>query len=125
MYRSIHQAVGIMIRYQERRRSPRSMMPGIGASSGEDPDADALMVLILFDRHNRKNILKRLLVHRESLKDIRSDRDRAYAYNTLNRFARALCCRGLLEFQGSKKEPHRSCRLFRHGKCPLHDEENG
>jgi len=124
MYRSIHQAVGVMIRYQERRRSPRSMIPGIGASSGEDPDADALMVLILFCRHNKKNMLTRLLVNRETFKDIRGERDKALAYKTLNRFARALCCRGMLEFQGKKKEPHRSCRTYRQGKCALYEPEN-
>lgn len=99
-------------------------MPGIGASSGEDPDADALTVLILFHRHNRKRWLTRLLVQRERLKEIRADRDRRFAINTLNCFARALCCRGMLEFQGEKKEPHRSCRMFRHGKCPLYEKEN-
>jgi len=100
------------------------MMPGIGASSGEDPDADALMVLILFERHNRRKMLTRILVEREPLKEIKGERDRKFAHNTLNIFARALCCRGMLEFQGEKKEPHRSCRMFHRGKCPLYDKEN-
>lgn len=99
------------------------MMPGIGASSGEDPDADALTVLILFSRHNKKKLLTRLLVDRESIKEIRGERDKAMAYRVLHRFACALCCRGLLEFQGEKKEPHRSCRLYQRGKCPVYKTE--
>ena len=113
-----------MLRYQERRRSPHGVRYiRIGASSGEDPDADSLTVLLLFHRHDRRRLLSRILIRRERAKDIKGERDRKYAYRTVAAFARALCCRGLIEFQGSGKEPQRSCWTFRNGRCPRFDED--
>jgi len=114
-----------MLRYQERRRSPRNVrFHRIGGRSGNDPDADALTVLVLFSRHDRRRLLTRIIIRRERFKEIKGERDRKYAFRTFASFARALCCRGLIEFQGERKEPQRSCRMYKNGECPLFEKES-
>jgi len=93
------------------------MMPGIGASAGEDPDADALTVAVLFCRLNHRRALTRLLILRHSLRDVPSRIERRRLSKARRRFAEELCCRGLLEFQGEKKDPVKNCRKYSGGSC--------
>ena len=121
-YKSGHQAVGYMIRYLEKRRSPRCAIldPNVlrGKVAGEDYDADALTVLILFCRFDgKRNSLTKLYIHRVRFREIKNNRDRSVASHANRRFLKQLCCRGLLAFQGGRNEPHRSCRAFQAGEC--------
>jgi hypothetical protein len=125
MYKSAHQAVGCMLRYLERKRAVKSacMDPNVlfGADT-DDPDADALTVLILFSRYDgSRRALTRLYIRRVRFREIKSRRDRQIASRAQMRFLRALCHRGLIEFQGDAHEPHRSCRMLASGRCPRFD----
>ena len=122
VYKSAHQAIGFMLRYQERKRSPRTPIldPNVlhGRPSGEDHDADALTVLILFCRFNgSRRALTKLYIHRARFKEIKNRHDRRVISHANRRFLKALCCRGLLIYQGDDKEPHRFCKRLKDGRC--------
>jgi len=92
-------------------------MPGVGASAGEDPDADAMMVLVLFFRLDGRRALTRLIINRESLREVPSKMERKRLAQARRRFSEELCCRGLLEYQGENREPIKSCRKLNEGTC--------
>lgn len=122
MYDSPHQAVGYMVRYLEKRRSARTaiMDPNVlkGVDSGKDYDADALTVLILFCRFDGpRRSLTKLYILRVRKKEIKNRRDHGVMSRANQRFIAELCCRGLLVFQGDRREPHRSCMMFQAGRC--------
>lgn len=125
MYKSAQQAVGCMQRYQERKRSVKSVCMDPNVLFGkdtDDPDADALTVLILFSRYDgKRRSLSKLYIRRVRWKEIKNRRDRQIASRANMRFLMALCCRGLLEYQGDHREPHRSCRMLRSGRCHRFD----
>jgi hypothetical protein len=125
MYKSAHQAVGCMLRYQERKRSVKSVCMDPNVLFGidtDDPDADALTVLMLFDRFDgRRRSLTRLYIRRVRWKEIKSRYERGIVSRAQMRFLSALCCRELIEYQGDNREPHRSCRMLKKGRCPRWD----
>lgn len=128
MYKSARQAVGYMLRFMERRRCPRSPIvdPNMlkGETPGEDYGADALTVLVLFCRFDgSRRALTKLYLRRVRFREIKSRRDRDIVARANRRFLEALCCRGLIEYQGDDHEPHRSCRLLKAGTCPRFDPE--
>ena len=121
MYRSARQAVGYMLRFMEKRRSVKSvtMDPNVlWGRNTDDPDADALTVLILFYRFDGyRRALTKLYLRHVRFREIKSRRDRDIVSRANRRFLQALCCRGLLEYQGNQNEPHRNCRMLLAGSC--------
>ena len=117
-----------MLRYMERRCSARSPIidPNIlrGKDSGEDYGADALTVLILFSRYDgSRRALVRLYIRGVRFRDIKNKREYRIISNANRRFLAALCCRGLLAYQGDESEPHRNCRMLKAGTCPRFDQK--
>jgi len=114
-----------MIRYMEKRGSPRCPIldPSVlrGNAAGEDFDADALTVLVLFCRFNgKRRSLTKLYLERVRIKNIKNYHARGVASNANRQFLTQLCCRGMLVFQGDRHEPHRSCRAFQAGQCSMY-----
>lgn len=117
-----------MLRYMEKRRAARTavMDPNIlrGKDVNVDHDADALTVLVLFSRYDGpRHALVRLYIRGVRFRDIKRGRERRLMSNANRRFLVALCCRGLLVYQGDNSEPHRSCHILKAGMCKRFNKE--
>jgi hypothetical protein len=119
VYETVGHAVSAMLRWRERRRAAKAQgaMFDPPGRTGEDADALALTVDLLFARYDRRRYLTRLFIERKQISDF-PGRERHRARKARNHFVRELCHRGMLEFQGESKDPQKSCPAYVHGQCP-------